>query len=95
MTEGGMRIEDRVRELAYPNLPMTSAEKLEAAYFILNEIQENYLYTSDLSGIDLALIVANLGYDFVKTSSVIGYGDWSREPPSMRQGRRIPSGFSR
>lgn len=77
MTEGETTIEDRVREMAYPHLPMTSDEKLEAAYFIINEIKENYLYTSELSGIDLAFIVVNLGYDFVKTSSVIGCGDWS------------------
>lgn len=40
MTEGETTIEDRVREMAYPNLPMTSDEKLEAAYFIINGIRE-------------------------------------------------------
>lgn len=55
----------------FPSLRMTSAEKLEAVYQILNEIQEKYLYVSDLNGIDLAFIIADLGYDFIKSPTVV------------------------
>ncbi len=51
------------------NIPMTSGERLLAVYHILNAIQARYALVSELSVLDLALIIADFGYDFVKIAT--------------------------
>lgn len=57
------------------NTPMTSGEQIEAAVNILAEIQARYLYVTDLSGIDFALLISEYGYEFVRSSTVLQNAD--------------------
>jgi hypothetical protein len=49
---------------------MTSGEQFEAVHNILEEMKARFVYVSDLNGLDLALIIGDFGYEFVKTPVV-------------------------
>jgi hypothetical protein len=46
--------------------PMTSGQQFLAVYNILNAIHSRYTLVSELSALDLAFIIADFGYEFVK-----------------------------